>query len=68
MEIEQHLDSEWNKFQPFNDGGRWYRGGGLLVRKYSQFLATVGVPEIGAHAPASNFLYFHRTRMAPMRR
>src|SRR6266700_1421571 len=30
---ERYLDSEWNKFQAQGRGGRWYRGGGLLVRR-----------------------------------
>jgi hypothetical protein len=40
-------DSEWDSFKAGVEMRRWYRGGGLLVRKYSQFLATVRYAELG---------------------
>lgn len=45
-------DSEWNSFRTRTWPRRWYRGGGLPVRKYSQFLPTVVAAQGRQHGPA----------------
>jgi len=38
-------DSEWDSFRAGACMRRWYRGDGLLVLRFSQFLPTGGVTE-----------------------